>query len=157
MEAACWRTAKSLRFRHPCTPHTITVMVMVFAFHTKELDRLGDALNVFLFPNLSPFARLEAALLTRKWDAILGGSTLTFFVDTILIMGKQKFVPIAGCDEAAYQIEARDLLCTVFLGDNRVHPATYKMFLLLEETSGVSPRPFWPSVLAGATYKEAIC
>ena len=28
----------------------------------------------------------------------------------------------------------------MFLGDYRVYPATYEMFLLLEETSGVSPR-----------------
>ena len=32
------------------------------------------------------------------------------------------------------------MFCTLFLGDNGVHPAPYKMFLLLEETSGVSLR-----------------
>ena len=35
----------------------------------------------------------------------------------------------------------------VFLGDSRVHPATYKMFLLLEDTSGVIPRPTFPADL----------
>ena len=32
------------------------------------------------------------------------------------------------------------MFCTLFLLDNGVHPITYKMLLLLEETSGVSPR-----------------
>ena len=55
-------------------------------------------------------------------------------------MGNQKVVPIAGWDEAASQIEAWAVFCTVFLGDDRVHPDTYDMFLLLEETTGVSLR-----------------
>ena len=38
------------------------------------------------------------------------------------------------------QLEAWAVFCKVFLGDDGVHPATYKMFLLLEETSGVSLR-----------------
>ena len=32
------------------------------------------------------------------------------------------------------------MFCMVFLGDDRVHPTTYEMFLLLEETSMVSSR-----------------
>ena len=38
------------------------------------------------------------------------------------------------------QLEAWAMFCTFFLGDNGFHPATYNMFLLLEETSGVRPR-----------------
>ena len=83
---------------------------------------------------------LEAALLTRKWGAILGGGTLTSFTDTSLLMGKKKVAPITGCDEAASQLETWDVFCTVFPGDDSVNLATYKMFLLMEETSGVSPR-----------------
>ena len=63
---------------------------------------------------------------------------MNYFADTSLLMGKQKVAPIAGWDEVESQLEARAMFCTLFLGDNRVHPATYKMFLLLEETSGVS-------------------
>ena len=54
-------------------------------------------------------------------------------------MGKQKVTPISGWDKAAYQIEAWSVFCRVFLGDNRVHPMMYDMFLLLEEKSGVNP------------------
>ena len=73
MEAACWCTADGLRFHPPRTPHAIAVMVMDLAFHTKDPDGVGDALNIFLFPDLSPSAGSEEALLTRKWDAILVG------------------------------------------------------------------------------------
>ena len=74
METACRRTADSLRFRLRHTPHAVTVMVMALTFHTEEPDGVGDALNIFLFPNLSSSPGLEAALLTWKWDAILGGA-----------------------------------------------------------------------------------
>ena len=53
-------------------------------------------------------------------------------------MGKQKVSPIAGSDESASQLEAWAGFCTMFLVDKAKHPATYKMFLLIEETSGVS-------------------
>ena len=55
-------------------------------------------------------------------------------------MGKKKVAPIAGWDKAASQIEAWAVFCKVLLRDDGVHPTMYKMFLLLEETSGVSPR-----------------
>ena len=55
-------------------------------------------------------------------------------------MGKKKVAPIAGWDKAAYQIEAWAVFCKVFLRDDGVHPTMYEMLLLLEETSGVSPR-----------------
>ena len=71
---------------------------------------------------------------------ILGGVTLTSFVDTSLLMGEQKVAPIAEWDEAESQIESWAVFCTLFLGDNKVNPATYKMLILLENTSGVRPR-----------------
>ena len=61
----------------------------------------------------------------QKWDAILGGGTLTSFVNTSLLMEKQKFAPITGWDEVASQIEAWVVFCTVFMGDDSVHTATY--------------------------------
>ena len=107
-------------------------MVMAFTFHTKYPDRVGDALNIFLFPDLSPSAGLEAALLTRKWDAILGGGTLTSFADTSLRMVKYKVTPITVWDEAESELEAWAVFWTVFLGDDGVHPNTYDMLLLLD-------------------------
>ena len=71
-------------------------MLTALTFHTKDPDGFEDTINRFLFPDLSPLAGLEAAFLTRKWDAILGGGNLNSFKDTSLLMGKQKVAPIAG-------------------------------------------------------------
>ena len=72
MEAAFRSTIKILRFRHLHIPHNFVVMVMALAFHTKDVEGVEDTLNIFLFTNLSPLVGSEAALLTRKWGAILG-------------------------------------------------------------------------------------
>ena len=73
-------------------------MVIVLAFHTKDPNGVGGSSQNFPFPDLSFLAGSEAALIIRKWDAILGGRTLTYFADTSLLMGKQKVAPIAGWD-----------------------------------------------------------
>ena len=113
---------------------------MAITLHTEDPHSVGDALNIFLFPDIPPSSGLEAALLTRKWDDILGGRNFTYFTDTSLIMGKQKVDPTAGWDQAASQLEAWTVFCTEFLGDYGVHLAKYEMFFLLEEISGVSLR-----------------
>ena len=75
MEAAFRKTTYSIRFRPPRIPHAITFMGLALKFHTKDPNRVGDALNIFLFPDLPPSARSKAAFLTRKWEAILGAGT----------------------------------------------------------------------------------
>ena len=55
-------------------------------------------------------------------------------------MGKQKVTPIAGWDEAASCLEAWYVFSTVFLRNESKHPANFDMFLLINETSIVSPR-----------------
>ena len=52
-ELDCQRTVDSLHLRPPCTPHSVAVMVLELAFHTKDPDRVGDTVNIFLFPYLS--------------------------------------------------------------------------------------------------------
>ena len=101
MKTAYRRTSKSLRFCPRPIPHTVAVMVMALDFHTKDPYEVGDALNIFLFTDLSPSAGSEAALLMRKWDAILGSGTLNFFADTSMLMENHKVAPIAGWDESA--------------------------------------------------------
>ena len=70
----------------------------------------------------------------------LGGGTLTYSTDMSLLVGNHKVAPLVGWGKASSHIEAWVMFCTVFLGEEGVHSATYEMFLLLEETSGVSPR-----------------
>ena len=65
---------------------------------------------------------------------------MTSFAETSMLMGKQKVAPIAVWDKAESQIEACAMFLSLFLGDDGVHPATYDIFLLLEERSRVSPR-----------------
>ena len=72
IEAACRRTTKSLRFCPLHIPHAVAVIVMALAFQTKDPDVVEYKLNIFFFPDLYPSAGSEAALLTRKWYAILG-------------------------------------------------------------------------------------
>ena len=77
-------------------------------------------------------------------------------------MGKQKVDPIARWDEASSQREDWAVLYKVFLGDDGAHPETYEMFLLMEETSRVSPRlraqarnqPIFPIALLRLIQKE---
>ena len=59
---------------------------MALAFHSEDPNIVGDAVNVFLFLDLSPLACSEAALLARRWDAVFGGGTLTSFADTRLLL-----------------------------------------------------------------------
>ena len=73
-------------------------------------------------------------------NAIFGDRNLTSFAEMILLMGKKKVAPIASWEEVVSQLEAWAMFCTLFLGDDGVHPVTYDMLLFQEETSGVSPR-----------------
>ena len=122
----------SFAFAPPCIPHAVAVIVTSLAFHTEDPNGGWGALNIFLFPDLPPSAGSEAALLARKWDAILGGGILTSFADTSLLAREQKASPIAGGYKATSQPEASAVFCAVFLVDAAKHPATFKMFLLVE-------------------------
>ena len=51
---------------------------------------MGDLVNIFLLLDMSLAAVLEAGLLTGRWDAGVGGSKLTSFYDTSILLGQQK-------------------------------------------------------------------
>ena len=80
------------------------VTVLYLTFHSEEPDRVGDAVNLFLFVDLSPMTGSEVAPLTRRWDAVFGGGILTSFYDTSLLLGHQKVSPVESCNKAASQI-----------------------------------------------------
>ena len=77
---------------------------------------MGDAVNIFLLPDISPSAGSRSALLARKWEYALGGDNLTSFADTSMLMTMQKVYPMMGWDEAKSQLEAWAVICAVFLG-----------------------------------------
>ena len=64
MEAACQLKTGGLRFCFPIISHSIVVVVLAFAFHTKDPYGVGETVNTFLFLDLYPAAGSEAALLT---------------------------------------------------------------------------------------------
>ena len=90
MESVCCRTAEHLLFWAPHISHTVPVLVLDLEFYSKDPDGVIDAINVFLFLDLYPLARSEAALIVRRWGAILGGGALTYFADTSLLLANQQ-------------------------------------------------------------------
>ena len=57
---------------------------------------MGDAINVFLFPDLSLLDSSKAALPARKWYAILVGGAFASFADTSLLLAKQRIKPVTS-------------------------------------------------------------
>ena len=78
--------------------------------------------------------------MAKRWDSILGGGALASFADTSLLLGKQRVEPVTSWEAAEKQIEAWGVFCHVFLGDTVVHPATYEVYTLVEETTHVGAR-----------------
>ena len=132
MEAACRQTAEYLRFWAPCTSHDVTVIVLGLELYSKDPDGVGDAINIFIFPDLSPSASSEAVILARRWYVILDGGALTSFADTSLLLDKQQVEPFTSWEAADKQIEAWGVLCHALLGSADVHHATYKVFNLVK-------------------------
>ena len=68
--------------------------MLALEFHYEDPDGVVYALNLFLFPDLSPLAGSEADLLTRQLNVVFVGETLTSFSDTSLLLGRQKVTPV---------------------------------------------------------------
>ena len=122
MEAECRRTAEHLQFLAPRISHSVAVLVLGLDFYSEEPDGVGEGINVFIFPDLSPSVGSEATLLAKRWDSILGGGALASFADTSLLLGKQRVEPVTSWEAAEKQIEAWGVFCHVFLGYADVHP-----------------------------------
>ena len=71
MGEAHQRTAKHMHLSVPIINHGVTVMVLDLAFYTKYRDSVGDAINIFIFPDVSPEAGSKAALLACCWVTFL--------------------------------------------------------------------------------------
>ena len=93
----------------------------------------------------------------RKWGAVLGAVTLDSFAYTNLIMGQQKVYPVTGWYEAASQIKAWSVMCSVFLGHMGQHPATFDMATLSKETATICPHLWAQSLQEPAFPVTLLC
>ena len=80
-------------------------MVLEISFYTKDPDGVGDIVNIFLFPDLTPADVPEAALMAHHWEVILGGGELTSFADTRLLTEDQNVITLPGWEAAAKKLE----------------------------------------------------
>ena len=66
MEAACWRTSGNLCFRSLRIFDAIMVLVLGLDFSSEDPYSMGDAINILLFPDLSPSTGSKADLLAQR-------------------------------------------------------------------------------------------
>ena len=66
MELELHQVIESLFFRGFIIPHSSAVMVLALDFYPKYPDRVGDAVKIFLFLEISPLEGLESSLFVRS-------------------------------------------------------------------------------------------
>ena len=113
-----------MRFPYPRIYHSIVVIVLYLEIYTNFPNELGDAVKIFLIPDLSPSSGSDTVLVTRWWEAILVGRTLKYFVDTIFLLEWNKVAPLSTWDKEVYQLESCSVFCAVFIIDVTDHPVT---------------------------------
>ena len=81
-------------------------MVLVLLSHSEDPEGVGDAVNMFIFIELSPSAGSDVDLLTIRLDVVLEGVTIASFANTGTLMDLQKVVPVAIWNASLNQMEA---------------------------------------------------
>ena len=95
-------------------------------------DGVRDAINVFIFCDLSPSAGSEAALLTRQWDAVLSDNATTSFSDTGYLLVYQKPALVVSWDDASKKLEYWEVFFTILIHEPAYHPTTQEIYFLIE-------------------------
>ena len=90
IEIACLARVRALRRKAPKITHKVAVLLLSLAFHTGYPDRVSNAVNIFMFLDLSLEAGTKAVLVARRWDTALESNTLTSYADTAALMTKQR-------------------------------------------------------------------
>ena len=138
LEISCHTNAGSLQLNPPNITHMVSVLLLGLAFHTEDPDRVSDAMNIFMLPDLSLAAGKEAALLAWQWDTAVESNTLTPYSNTAALMAKQRITPIFGWEGADKMLKQWLVLLDVILGPPKLHPAVHKLGVLLEATEEVN-------------------
>ena len=85
---------------HILVSHAIAHLVLVLNLHTKTLEIVGYAENIFLFPYLYIYDTCKATLMSKRWYTTLGGSVQTTYTDTASLLQKVFIFPIVGWEVA---------------------------------------------------------
>ena len=132
--------AQALRLKPPNITHVVSVLLLGLDFHTEDPDRVSDAVNIFMFLDLSPETGTESALVAWRWDTALDSNTLTSYDNTVALMTKQRILRIVGLEGAAKMLKQWIVLCDFVLFPPELQPAVHKLSVLVEAEEEVSAR-----------------
>ena len=115
--------AQALRLKPPNITHVVSVLLLGLDFHTEDPGRVSDAVNIFMFLDLSLLAGTEAALVARHWDTESKSNTLMSYTNTALLMTKQRISPILVWEGSVKLLNQWLMLIDVIIGPPELHPA----------------------------------
>ena len=106
----------------------------------EDPDRVSNAVNIFMFPDLFLASGTEASLVARRWDTALDSNTLTFYANTAALMTKQRILKIVGWEGVANTPKQCPVLLNLILGPPALHLVVHELSVLVEATEEVSTR-----------------
>ena len=82
---------------------------LILNFYTEDPEGVGDAVNIFLFTDLSLSAISEATLVSRRWGTAPDSSPLVNFKDIASLLQRKKCGPsyrFGGRGDHAGEVES---------------------------------------------------
>ena len=99
------------------------VLLFGLPFQTEDPEGESDAVNIFMFLDLSLLAGTEAALVARHWDTESKSNTLMSYTNTALLMTKQRISPILVWEGSVKLLNQWLMLIDVIIGPPELHSA----------------------------------
>ena len=96
LEIVCLAWVRALWPKASKITHMVAVLILRLDFHTEDPDGVSDAVNIFMFPDLSLAAGTKVALVTRRWDTALDSDMIMSYANTSALMSKQRISLIMG-------------------------------------------------------------
>ena len=85
-EVACQDKASKTSYKALCTTNTLARLIIIPSFHTKDLDGVGDTVNIFMFLEISLYAGSEATMLAMRWDTTIDIKNMTTYEDMVYLL-----------------------------------------------------------------------
>ena len=89
---------------------------LILNFYTEDPEGVGDAVNIFLFTDLSLSAISEATLVSRRWGTAPDSSPLVNFKDIASLLQRKNVDPVIGLEAAVIMLEKWKVFFEVILG-----------------------------------------